>query len=74
MDLDGGPPHPTLMHPSWRVTEVPTRLLGSIWEVEPGHHGSLCGWRFRGADDAGEDMVFDIFTAEDGCHPHQAYA
>ena len=57
----------------WRVTDVPTRLRGSIWEVEPGHHGSLYGWRFQGTNDAGESMVFDVFKAEDGWHFHRAY-
>ncbi len=57
----------------WRVTDTPTRIRESIWTapLEP-HHG-LYGWRFQGANDAGDSFVFDVYKAEEGWHVHRSY-
>ncbi|GAA1468906.1 hypothetical protein [Microbacterium thalassium] len=56
----------------WRVTDMPTRLRGSIWEASVGS-GGLYGWRFQATDAEGESFVFDVYKTEEDWHVHRAY-
>lgn len=58
----------------WRVTDMPTRLRSSVWQVAAGGPSGFVGWRFQATDDAGESFVFDVFPAADGWHVHGMYA
>ncbi|MCP1428195.1 hypothetical protein J3D45_000693 [Microbacterium foliorum] len=58
----------------WRVTDTPTRLRHSIWSAPTEQqHAGLYGWRFQGADDDGQSLVFDVFRGEGGWHVHRSY-
>lgn len=57
----------------WRVTDSPTRLRQSIWEVPLAERRGLYGWRFQATDDSGDAFVFDVYRGEDGWHVHHAY-
>ncbi|WP_127817834.1 hypothetical protein [Microbacterium sp. CPCC 204701] len=57
----------------WRVTDIPTRLRGSIWEREPRAAVGMYGWRFQATDDDGTSVVFDVFKAETEWHVHRTY-
>ncbi len=56
----------------WRVTDTPTRLRASVWEMrETGR--PMYGWRFQATDDTGEAVVFDVYASADGWHVRGAY-
>ncbi|WP_336624973.1 MULTISPECIES: hypothetical protein [unclassified Microbacterium] len=66
--------HPTRMLYAgrrWRVSDRPTRLRASVWEVA--HGGHMSGWRFQATDEVGESYVFDVFADPDGWHVHRSY-
>lgn len=58
----------------WRVTDMPTLLRSSVWELplDEGHR-HMYGWRFQATDHEGRSYVFDVFAGEDGWHVHRAY-
>lgn len=56
----------------WRVSDTPTRLRASVWEMR--QTGSpMYGWRFQATDEAGESLVFDVYADGEGWHVHSAY-
>lgn len=56
----------------WRVTDTPTRLRSSIWEIRDSG-GAMYGWRFQATDDSGEVLVFDVYQDAEHWHVHGMY-
>lgn len=58
----------------WRVTDMPTLLRRSVWELPlDEEHRHMYGWRFQATDDQACSFVFDVYVGKDGWHVHRAY-
>ena len=61
----------------WTVTDIPTRLRGSVWSVAPddvGGRRGLFGWRFQATSEARESIVFDVYGGPGEWHVHRSWA